>query len=303
MSSEKADRHLLDVFSPAFYRSLQQLKIETRRTFLGSRQGAHLSHKKGHGLEFSGYRLYSPGDDFRHIDWRIYGRSDRLYVREFQEEQDLNVMFIIDCSHSMASPALSTPDKLMFAKQLALALGYAALTDGDTVSYMLLGSGTVHKFSGARSLSQIARTLENSGQSRQVDMKRDILLAASQLKTPGKCFLISDFLYDTADATRAVNILNSRNFDVTLFQILSPEDISLSGLPDSSWISDSESGEKMMFTCDETARRTYASLLSQHVKSLEEYSARNGIRHVLVSTAEKVDELVLSRLPELGLLT
>ena len=95
---------MLKTFSPSFFKRLQQLKIHTRRTFLGSRQGGHLSLRRGHGLEFADYRLYTSGDDFRHIDWGIYGRTDRLYVKQFREEQDLNVFFLIDASQSMDFP-------------------------------------------------------------------------------------------------------------------------------------------------------------------------------------------------------
>jgi uncharacterized protein (DUF58 family) len=302
MLSRKANTDILDVFDSAFFRSLQQLKIQTRRTFLGSRQGAHLSVRRGHGLEFAGFRVYAPGDDFRHIDWGVYGRSDRLYVREFQEEQDLNVMFLIDNSRSMNSPTASTPRKLIFAKQLALAIGYAALTDGDTVSYHLLGSSRVNKYTGPRSLYRAAEALAAEPPIEEFDLQRSVLRAAAELNTPGKCFVLSDFLFDLSPAQKALDVLRARNFDVSLFQVLSPEDISLQGIPDSALLTDSESNEKLDFSKDSSLGRQYASLISEHVKSLEDYCRESAISHTLVSTEEILSEVVLTRLPELGLL-
>jgi len=86
------DNSTYSIFTPGFFRRLQQLKIQTRRSYLGSRSGSHISKRRGHGLEFSDYRTYVPGDDFRHIDWGVYGRTDRLYVKEFREEQELQVL-------------------------------------------------------------------------------------------------------------------------------------------------------------------------------------------------------------------
>ena len=117
-------------FTPEFFRRLQQLKIHSRKTFLGTRQGAHRSGKKGHGLEFADYRPYSPGDDFRHIDWQLYGRTDRLYVRQFREEQDLNINIILDSSHSMAFPRTTETEnssKFELGKNIALALGLSLI--------------------------------------------------------------------------------------------------------------------------------------------------------------------------------
>ena len=95
---------LNEPFTPSFFRRLQQLKIRTRRALLGSRQGTHLSQRRGQGLEFADYRPYTAGDDYRHIDGGIYGRTHRLYVRELRAEHDLNVLVCLDASLSMAYP-------------------------------------------------------------------------------------------------------------------------------------------------------------------------------------------------------
>ena len=84
------------LLNQAFLKQLELLKINSRRSFLGSRQGGHASIKRGHGIEFSDYRKYVPGDDPRHIDWNVYARTERVYVKRFQEEQDLSVFIFLE---------------------------------------------------------------------------------------------------------------------------------------------------------------------------------------------------------------
>ena len=85
-----------ETFTPAFLRQLELLRLRARRSYLGTRQGGHLSLKRGHGIEFSDYRKYELGDDPRHIDWSAYARSERLYIKRFREEQDLSVLLLLD---------------------------------------------------------------------------------------------------------------------------------------------------------------------------------------------------------------
>ncbi len=286
-------------FSPSFYRRLQQLKIRTRRSFLGTRQGTHRSLRKGHGLEFSDYRPYAPGDDFRHIDWGVYGRSDRLYVRQFREEQDLNVVFLLDCSHSMAYPR--GEGKFELAKQLSMALGYVALTDGDTVSYALLGQGSTPKYSGPRAVNRVARALHDVEARGTIDMLTEVRAALAKHRIPGKCFLVSDFMFEHEEQFATLDYLRSRNFEICCIHVLSPSELSLKILENDTLV-DAESGERLEVAFDASAKREYAVMLAKHIEALESYCQRNGIVHALVSSDENVADIVLTRFPELGVL-
>ena len=96
---------LPDEFTPGFLARLEKLRVRTRQRYAGMGRGMHLSPKRGSSLEFNDYRHYSPGDDFRHIDWGLYGRSDKLYIKLFQEEEDLLTYIFVDASASMGFPA------------------------------------------------------------------------------------------------------------------------------------------------------------------------------------------------------
>src|SRR5271154_7040184 len=120
---------LPEEFTPAFIARLEHLRIKTRRQYAGMGKGAHLSPKRGSSLEFSDYRHYSVGDDFRYIDWGLYGRTDKLYIKLFKEEEDLLTYIFLDASASMGFPAADR--KFEKAVLIALAIAYVALASGD----------------------------------------------------------------------------------------------------------------------------------------------------------------------------
>ena len=123
-------------FTPQFLTQLETLRLRTRKEFLGSRTGNYSSPRRGTSLEFADYRRYAPGDDLRYLDWGIYARTDRLYVKIFREEVDLFAYVFIDASGSMAFP--SREQKFLPASHVALALSYVILANHDHVKLHLL---------------------------------------------------------------------------------------------------------------------------------------------------------------------
>ena len=293
-------------FTPQFYRRLQQLKIRTRRAYLGNRQGGHVSLRKGYGLEFSDYKLYTMGDDFRNIDWGAFARSDRLYVKQFREEQDLNVVFLIDGSASMAGmlPYEGTSPKFAFCSKLALALGYTALTDGDTVSFSVLGQKSSQKFAGPKSLPKAEKFLAGIKPGGNIDFAREIGSAVARLRTPGKCFIISDFLCGVEEVIAGVKLLIGRNFEVVLFQVMDSSELNLNSefTKFASKVADAETGEIIDLALDEKSKREYVKVLADHIEQIEQFAVKSGVPHVLISTDENIEQVVLQRLLGLGLL-
>ena len=288
------------VFTPAFFRQLQQLKIHTRRAFLGSRQGSHLSARRGHGLEFSDFRVYTPGDDFRHIDWGVYGRTDRLYLRQFREEQDLNVSFLLDTSNSMRFP--EGEGKFEMARNLALALAYVALTDGDSASISLLGQKTSPRYVGPRALSRAVSFVSDCAPGGSFSFENEVRAAIARLKIPGKCFFISDFLFDLEEQIRTLDLLRSRNFEIAAVQVLAPSEIKLDSSIAEALVVDAETGDELEIGLDPSSAKKYAYALATHIETLERYCFKSGIAHILVSSNERLSDVVLQRLPQLGLL-
>lgn len=290
---------LREPFTPTFFRRLQQLKIHTRRAFLGSRQGIHLSLRRGHGLEFSDYRVYAPGDDFRHIDWGVYGRTDRLYVRQFREEQDLNILILLDASASMALPERS--GKFDLARNLALALGYIAMSDGDSVCFSVLGQKNTPKYKGHRAINRAIAELQSITPQGSFDIVHEIRAAVAKQRIPGRCFLISDFLFDLTTAFSAIDLLRGRNFDISLIQVLAPQELTLDRSLSSPLVVDSETGELVEIALGKGSSQEYAELLARHIASIESYCKKAGIIHALVSSAESLNDIVLTKFPAAGL--
>jgi uncharacterized protein (DUF58 family) len=288
-----------DLFTPAFFVKLQQLKIYTRRSYLGSRQGAHISKRRGHGLEFADYRTYVAGDDYRHIDWGVYGRTDRLYIKEFREEQELQTLFLVDSSASMGCPE----SKFATARDLAISLAYVALSNGDSAAFSFLGHQTTPKFFGVRSLSRIIRQAGTVVPGGRHTLDREITLSLGKIRLPGKAFLVSDMLMPLDEVVKACEAVQSKNFELSIIQVMSPDELKLDADDRStSVLVDVESGEQLEMSLSPDLDFDYAKKLSDHLHQIERYCHSRGIGYALVSTAQRVQEIVLNTLPELGLL-
>lgn len=291
---------MLEPFSPVFFRRLQQLKIHTRRSFLGSRQGVHSSLRRGHGLEFSDYRLYAEGDDFRHIDWGAYGRTDRLYLKQFREEQDLNVIVILDASASMGYP--KGENKFEMARNLSLALGYVAMTDGDSVTFSILGKKNSPKFRGRGNLSKVLRELSDIAPDGKFNFVQEVRKSIINHKLPGKCFLISDFLFDHETQVSAIDVLRYRNFDISVIQIISPSETVLNLASKNVLVVDSENGQEVELSIGQLSQKEYSRLMSAHIDKLEHYCRKRQISYVLIKSEESLTDVILRRFPAVGIL-
>ena len=180
------------LFPTDFLTRLEYLSIISKRVFRGSLLAQRRTMQLGSGIEFSDHREYSPGDDFRYLDWNIYARHGDLLLKRFQEEQDLHVAILLDTSSSMF---FSGDSKIQMSKSLAISLGYVALSDGDSVIVSLLGNKNTPRYTGQRAVSRLQKEVLQAEESGNFDFEKEIIAAASKLKMPGKCFVISDFLF------------------------------------------------------------------------------------------------------------
>jgi hypothetical protein len=126
-----------DLLPPTLSAALDRVDLSTRRMFPGKLQGERRSKARGRSVEFEDFRPYVPGDDLRHIDWNVFARLDKFFIKIFQEEQDLALHIVLDCSPSMDA---GTPSKLLFAQRVAMALGYLGLVNNNRVALWLIGS-------------------------------------------------------------------------------------------------------------------------------------------------------------------
>src|SRR5665213_891515 len=212
---------LPDEFTPSFLSRLEELRIKTRRQYPGMGKGAHLSPKRGSSLEFSDYRHYSVGDDFRYIDWGMYARTDKLYIKLFKEEEDLLTYIFLDASASMGFPERDR--KFESAVATALAMAYVALASGDRVMIRVIaGRGTPPPPAfvyGRHRIVELGRSLTAIKPGGEVDLAPALARELVSVRRAGKVFLISDFMMLPNVATRGLSLFTAANMDVTAVQI------------------------------------------------------------------------------------
>lgn len=262
-------------FTPALLNQLELLKINSRRAFLGAKHGGHRSLKKGHGIEFSDYRQYERGDNPRHIDWGVYARSDRLYVKRFEEDQALSILIVIDTSASMFTP---DGGKIRRARDAALALSYIALMSQDSVMIAAPGIKISPLVHGPRAIHNLGSEFFElgGGADARAGFDEDFRMAASRVKFPGIAVFISDFLMETPRIESMVNMLRAKNLDISGIQILGESDLDPAPGAADVLAVDSETGEEISLRLDAGVRDEYRALLNKHNALVRQYFGSIG---------------------------
>jgi uncharacterized protein (DUF58 family) len=296
---------LPSLFTPQFLARLETLRIRTRRQFLGSRPGGHLSPRRGAGLEFADYRHYTPGDDLRYIDWKLYSRTDRFYIKLFQEEEDLYTYLFLDFSASMAHP--TGDEKYTSARDLALALAYVVLSNGDAVKLHALSSDTTAQatpfFRGRQRLFDLAAFLDARRPKGKIDLPIALAQHLQTVHRPGKAIWISDFLFPPAVYQASLNLLRAANFDLAVIQVLGKSEVDPPLVPAGARLVDSESGDTALVRFDAPAKKEYLRRLDLHNRTLRSFCHQTGTHYALFTTNQDLQSFVLRELPALGMLT
>ncbi len=207
-----------------FLRKLEQLSLLARKIRSGVSRGENISINRGASLEFSDYRLYQPGDDFRYLDWNIYSRLNRLFVKVFTAEENLTVHILLDTSRSMA---FGEPTKLWYAGRLAAALGYLAVNNLDRVGVSAFAEGIEHSLQPVRQTSHVfsifdyIASLKPSG---RTDFNRTLRDYSLRTKRPGLAILLTDLL-DPGGYMEGLRALLYRRFDVMLIQVMAEDEL------------------------------------------------------------------------------
>ena len=206
---------------------LSRLGLHARSVVEGTLTGLHQSHQKGSNVEFSGFREYSPGDDLRHIDWKVLGRTDRLFLREYEEETNLRAYVLLDCSNSM-NYASNDVSKFDYAVSLASALAYLFMRQRDSVSLVTFDT-RIRDYLPPRcspgQLQRIWRLLEEVKPQEKTDFGTPFRDLASRVRRRGLLCVISDLLTDPMELLRAIGHFRYKHFEVIVFHILDPQEL------------------------------------------------------------------------------
>ncbi|MGH8012656.1 MAG: DUF58 domain-containing protein [Candidatus Binataceae bacterium] len=294
---------LPEEFTPEFLARLEHLRIKTRREYAGLGKGAHLSPRRGSSLEFSDFRHYSIGDDFRYIDWGLYGRSDKLYIKLFKEEEDLLTYIFLDASASMGYPERDR--KFHAAVATALAIAYVALSSGDRVMIRVLGGSGGHPapvfVHGRHRIVELARHLSVINPGGQVDFAPALAREMVSIRRAGKVFVISDFLMLPKAATHGLELFNAANMDVSVVQILGAAELNGQGLQGDVEVTDAESGERVRVSVGQRERDQYRKTLLRLADEIRFFCFRHGLHYALYNTSQNFQDFFPLAATKLGL--
>jgi uncharacterized protein (DUF58 family) len=282
---------------------LDQMDVMSRKIFAGKLQGERRSKKRGISVEFADYRHYHHGDDLRFVDWNIYARLDRLFLKLFLEEEDLSLILAIDNSASMD---WGNPGKFAFAQRLAMALGYIGLVNHNRVSLYAFNDNEVkplRSLRGRRRTQEIGSwllDLEPEGPSSFPDAMRSIALGR---QGKGVMVILSDFMFKEG-YEKGLRYLSGGGYDTFCMQVLSPEEIdpARNGLTGDLRLTDIEDGDTAEITVSAALLRRYKENLNAYCGRLREYCVRRGMMHITVDTATDMDTLLVDYLRKRGLL-
>jgi uncharacterized protein (DUF58 family) len=287
------------LLDPEFLNKLEQLELVSKKIFVGRMKGERKSKRRGSSVEFADHRNYSVGDDLRHIDWNVYGRLDKLFLKLFLEEEDLHVYSLLDTSLSMD---FGDPTKLHYGKQVAAALAFIGLCNHDRVILDTYSTELKGGMPSVRGRSQMYRVvqyldqLEPSGSSNLTAAAR-----AFAIKHTGKgvVVVISDFL-DKHGYQDALRYLVARNLDIYVIHILSREEVEPEIVGDLRLV-DAEDEDVAEITVSAPLLRRYKDNLNGFVAGLKDWCTKRGITYIFTTNQNPFDKLVLNYLRERGL--
>lgn len=251
------------------------------------------STQTGSGVEFADHRPYTSGDDFRYLDWNLYARHGEFLLKRSQEEEDLHIYILLDCSASMSA---TDSKRFDLARQLTAALGYVAMSNLDRVGVFAFADGVLDQFPLTRgkerilSLMNWLEKLQVSGQA--TSLKKLSRQFVNKAPRKGLVIVISDF-YDPEGFRPGLDLLRHHRYEPSIIQLHTPEEASPKLLGDVE-LTDVETGNISKLTVTESSLQQYRGRFHQYLRSLSSYCSSYGIDCTISDTDVTFDDLVLA---------
>ena len=301
--TEAPPKRVDDLINSQLMAKLDQVDVISRKIFAGKLQGERRSKKRGVSVEFADYRHYTHGDDLRFIDWNVYARLDKLFLKVFLEEEDLSLVIAIDTSASMH---WGNPSKFIFNQRLAMALGYIGLANHNRVTVYAFGGEGLRPLPNlrgtrrTREMGQWLLDLEPGGTADFNDAMRSIALSR---QGKGVMVILSDFIHKDG-YEKGLRYLAGGGYDTFCMQVLSPEEVDPGkhGLAGDLRLTDVEDDDTAEVTVSAALLKRYKRNLDAYCGKLREYCVRRGMMHLTIDTSVDLDALLLDYLRKRGLL-
>ena len=285
-------------FDSEFLKKLERLRLIAKRLSWAGAKGEHPASRKGFSLEFADYRRYQKGDDLRYVDWNVYRRLERLLLKVFTAEEEMNVYLLVDASRSMGEGA---PPKIDYAKRVAAALGYVGLKNLDRVGGASFTTALRAPLTLGRGRKQILNLFDFLGKltcSGETDLRAAIHSFTKLFPHPGLVVIVSD-LFEPAGWRAGLEELATKRYQLLVIHIVDEQEISPK-LAGDILLSDVESGRERRFFLDGDLLRRYREELASYFAEIEALCAGRRIDYLRTSTAVLFDDFVLKTLRQIG---
>jgi uncharacterized protein (DUF58 family) len=298
------------LLTPELLRRLEQFQLLAARRAKSSAKGERRSRARGQSVEFADYRPYVHGDDFRYLDWNLFGRLERLFLKLYEEERELPVRIFLDASESMT---FGEPRKFDFARQVAAAIGYVALSGFDRVSVIpfpalsvndstetrarlaeLAARGALRSVRGKKSGIGFFQNLSALTAGGGAHLNEALRRGALEARQAGLAVVLSDFL-DPEGYEPGLTALVGRGFQVDLIQILAPDELSPATFGDLRLV-DSENGATQEVTFGRYRMKAYQQTVQNFIQRLREFCQGRGINFFTVASNTSLEGLLLKQL-------
>jgi len=298
------------LLTPELLRRLEQFQLLAARRAKSSARGERRSRARGQSVEFADYRTYVHGDDFRYLDWNLYGRLERLFLKLYEEERELPVRIFLDASESMT---FGEPRKFDFARQVTAAIGYVALCGFDRVSVLpfpplandsaanpaartaeLAARGALRSVRGRKSAIQFFQNLSALTAGGAANLNEALRRGALEARQAGLAIVLSDFL-DPAGYEAGLTSLLGRGFQLDLVQILAPDELAPGTYGDLRLV-DCETGATQEVTFGRYRLKRYQQTVQNFIQRLREFCQGRGINFFTASSTTSLEELLLRQL-------
>ncbi|QGJ71684.1 VWFA domain-containing protein [Planctomycetales bacterium 10988] len=298
-SAASASPRANTLLAPEFLARLEQMELVSRKVLRGRLKGERRSKRRGQSVEFADFRNYVKGDDLRFIDWNLYARLDKLFLKLFLEEEDLHFYTLIDTSRSMD---FGEPTKLQYAKQIAAALGFIGLTQSDRVVIETMNQSVTRRspaLRGRASLWRMLDYLQNLEPDGSTDLTTGIKRFCLRHPGPGIVVVISDFM-DKNGFEEALRYLVAQRMDAYVIQLLSPEELEPALQGDLKLV-DCEDGDIAEITASSALYERYRRTLANFVESLRTFCMKRGMVHLMARTDQPFEQIITQYLRQRGL--
>lgn len=279
------------LFDDEFLKKIEYLYVMSKKVFAGQKRAERKTKKTATGLEFADHRNYAPGDDFRSLDWKIYGRTEKLLIRLFEEKEDLAIYFLIDCSASMKSGG---GVKFDYARRMAAALAFIGLSNMDRVSLVPFNHGVLDRMplcSGRGQIYRVFNFLEKLDATEETSFEDAFRTFAAQNHRRGVAVVLSD-LYNPSGYEQALNFLHFQQFETYVIHLTDPSELKANMRGDVDLI-DSETGERLSMTLTPKVYKALREAFEAYCLEVEAYCSRRQMLYVRTPVDVSLDDVVL----------